>query len=382
MSMQGVRGIAARWLAVGMGLGWSLAALGAPVNDNFANRTVLSGATVVATGTNVGATREAGEPDLLDGWGGQSVWWSWTAPESGWVTITTAGSLDTDGYALDTVLGVYTGSRVDALVYRASGDDSGDVTSSTRFRVTAGTEYQILVDSFADPYGEFSVQGTIRLRIELSGTWTAPSWHLPDCYLNEVYSSDFAGSVVLLNFWATWCGPCVREVPDLIEVYNDYAPLGLAVVGISLDSYEGNEPPTIVLGEFIAAQGVTYPIVFRSRFSAVTSDFGGITSIPTTFVIDRNNQIVDVMVGSRDRATFERAILPYLISLRADRTEAGLEISWPHLPRTVVLQTCDDLRTGNWTRATDTVTTGWDRDVVLLPAQPAGRARFFRLNIP
>jgi hypothetical protein len=71
-----------------------------------------------------------------------------------------------------------------------------------------------------------------------------------------------------------------------------------------------------------------------------------------------------------------------LVSLRVDRTDAGLEVSWPHLPKPVVLETCDDLRTGDWTPASEEVTAGWDRDVVLLPAQPAARARFFRLNIP
>jgi thiol-disulfide isomerase/thioredoxin len=310
MTMRGSKRTAALWLAGCLGMVCGSAVLAGPPNDDFASRTRLTGALVVATGTNVGATRESGEPDLLNGWGGRSVWWSWTAPQSGWATISTAGSLDTDGLALDTVVGIYTGSRVDALRYQASGDDSADATSRVRVRVTAGTEYQILVETFADPDGEYAVEGSIRLRINLSGPWIAPAWQLPDCYLNEIHSSDFAGNVVLLNFWATWCGPCVKEIPDLIEVYNDYAPLGLTVVGISLDSYQGNEPPTGLLQEFMATEGITYPVVIRTPQSVVTDNYGGITGIPTTFVIDRNNEIVDMMVGSRDRATFERAILP------------------------------------------------------------------------
>src|SRR5438552_1669252 len=81
----------------------------APANDNFANRIVLSGNSVGTTGTTVAATKEAGEPNHAGNPGGHSIWWSWTAPATGDVTIDTAGS------AFDTLLGVYTGASVSAL---------------------------------------------------------------------------------------------------------------------------------------------------------------------------------------------------------------------------------------------------------------------------
>src|SRR5262249_40224771 len=71
-----------------------------PVNDNFANATVITGSSVSATGSNVGATKEPGEPPIAGNAGGASVWWSWTAPASGSVTISTAGS------SFDTILGI------------------------------------------------------------------------------------------------------------------------------------------------------------------------------------------------------------------------------------------------------------------------------------
>src|SRR3974390_3530799 len=83
-------------------------------NDQFANRIVLTGSSVVTFGSNTNASKEPGEPDQAGNTGGQSVWWSWTAPTNGDLTI------NTDGSSFDTILGVYTGSSVSALSVVAS----------------------------------------------------------------------------------------------------------------------------------------------------------------------------------------------------------------------------------------------------------------------
>jgi hypothetical protein len=127
-------------------------------NNHFANRFVLSGSSVTATGTNVGATSEIGEPNVLDISGGKSIWWRWTAPVSGNVTISTAGS------NFDTTLGVYTGSAVNQLSLVRANDDqnyySGIYTSRVNFYAVAGRQYQILVDGYQ---GE---SGSVRLSIQ------------------------------------------------------------------------------------------------------------------------------------------------------------------------------------------------------------------------
>ena len=129
-----------------------------PANDNFANRIVLAGATVTTTGTNNGATKEAGEPNHNGNPGGKSVWWSWTAPSSGVWTISTIGS------SFDTVLGVYTGTAVNSLVVVASDDEAGgNFTSRCVFNAVAGTTYQIAVDGFG------GAQGNITLNISPGG---------------------------------------------------------------------------------------------------------------------------------------------------------------------------------------------------------------------
>jgi len=128
-----------------------------PPNDNFANRVVLTGTAISTTGNNTLATHETGEHSA-DPSGSSSVWWAWTAPASGRVTMSTAGS------SFDTVLGVYTGDRVDSLnkIARNDDDPSGLQTSKLSFQATQGTTYQISVEGYA------SASGRIRLSINLS----------------------------------------------------------------------------------------------------------------------------------------------------------------------------------------------------------------------
>ncbi len=98
-----------------------------PANDNFVSAIALSGSSATGTGFNTNATKESGEPNHAGNTGGRSVWWKWTAPSGGTVTLTTQGSV------FDTTLGVYTGPGVGALTTIASNDDttSGTVQYST-----------------------------------------------------------------------------------------------------------------------------------------------------------------------------------------------------------------------------------------------------------
>lgn len=123
-----------------------------PVNDNFANRIILNGDSANTTGTNVGATGEPGEPNHAGvSTPIESVWWTWTAPESGEVTIDTIGS------NYDTSLAVYTGSAVNSLSTLAGNDDSISLISQVTFTATAGTTYQIAVDGFSGSEGSIGL---------------------------------------------------------------------------------------------------------------------------------------------------------------------------------------------------------------------------------
>jgi uncharacterized delta-60 repeat protein/uncharacterized repeat protein (TIGR01451 family) len=127
--------------------------LAQPANDYFTNAAVMPSTSGYLAGSNVGATTEPGEPNILGIPGGASVWYFWTAPTDGTVSISTFGS------DFDTLLGVYTGNSVDNLTFVAGNDDaSGAVLQSlVTFPVTAGVKYMVVVDGFGGAQGNISL---------------------------------------------------------------------------------------------------------------------------------------------------------------------------------------------------------------------------------
>ena len=119
----------------------------------------------------------------------------------------------------------------------------------------------------------------------------APAFKLVTLSGDALDSADYSGKVVLLNFWATWCAPCVREIPDLIRLGNDMAEQGVAVLGISVDT---TGPAQV--GTFVQRHGMNYPVAIADH--ATRAMYGGIPSIPTTFIIDADGVITHKIVGS------------------------------------------------------------------------------------
>ena len=116
-------------------------------SDSFSLASSISGASGQVTGSNVGASKESGEPNHAGNAGGASLWWSWTAPASGTVTV------DTEGSDFDTVLAVYTGSGVGALTSVASNDDAIGRQSEVSFAAQQGVVYHIAVDGYSGATG-------------------------------------------------------------------------------------------------------------------------------------------------------------------------------------------------------------------------------------
>ena len=130
----------------------------APSNDRFSSATTITGTNVTINGTNVGASKEGGEPEHAGNPGGSSVWWTWTAPANGELRLAT------DGSDFDTLLGIYTGPRVNSLTLVATNDDHGGfVTSRVRPLVTQGTQYFIAVDGYND--GSSNALGNVHLAL-------------------------------------------------------------------------------------------------------------------------------------------------------------------------------------------------------------------------
>ena len=109
--------------------------------------------------------------------------------------------------------------------------------------------------------------------------------------------ADFQGKVVVLNFWATWCGPCVGEIPDLVRLANEIEREGGVVIGISSE-----DPDTVQA--FVAAEKIPYQMMTGSFWPP---PFDRINSVPTTFIIDASGRIRKTMVGKRSYAEFRRA---------------------------------------------------------------------------
>jgi len=126
----------------------------------------------------------------------------------------------------------------------------------------------------------------------------AADFTLPDLNDQEVRLSDFRGKVVILDFWATWCGPCVTEIPHFIELQKEYKEQGFEMVGIAVDR-EGKE----VVLPFVEKHGVDYAVLIGNQ--QVGELYGGVRSIPTTFVIDREGTISKRYVGYREKSVFE-----------------------------------------------------------------------------
>ena len=107
--------------------------------------------------------------------------------------------------------------------------------------------------------------------------------------------SDLKGKIVILDFWATWCPPCRKGIPDFVELKEEYKDKGLEIVGISLDAISRGGATANDVVPFMAEYNINYPIVKGDE--NVVYSFGGIQSIPTTFVLDREGKVIEKFQG-------------------------------------------------------------------------------------
>ena len=133
----------------------------------------------------------------------------------------------------------------------------------------------------------------------------APAWSLVATDGSTVSSTNLAGRVILMNFWATWCPPCVREIPDLAEFHKAHVAEGLTIVGASVDQ-GGVE----LVKSFVARNHVPYPVGIAGP--GLVDSFAANGPIPTTFVIDRGGRFAGRYLGALTRQELDRAVLPLL----------------------------------------------------------------------
>ncbi len=132
----------------------------------------------------------------------------------------------------------------------------------------------------------------------------APNFTLQNLQGQNVSLASFKGHPVIVDFWATWCGPCKMEIPWLEQLQQQYAGQGLQIIGINADDLDKDDPAKLFtekreIGDFASEMHINYPVLLDA--DAIANAWGGVDALPTTFFIDRNGRIVASTVGLAPR---------------------------------------------------------------------------------
>jgi len=134
----------------------------------------------------------------------------------------------------------------------------------------------------------------------------APDFTLIDMQGKEFKLSENLGKFTILNFWASWCGPCKKEIPDFMKLYSENKNKGLQIIGVSVDRAQSMQK----LESFYQQMNINYPILKDG--TGVGMQYGGVSSIPTTFFINSEGKIIGKIMGLRPHSFFENIIKEYL----------------------------------------------------------------------
>lgn len=137
----------------------------------------------------------------------------------------------------------------------------------------------------------------------------APAFTLQDLSGNKVSLENYKGKALLINFWATWCGPCKIETPWLVELRNQYAPKGFEVLGIDSegdDAKPGSDTWTndkAAIAKFVVQEKMPYPVLLNG--DSISKPYGGLDDLPTSFFVDRKGVVVATQVGINSESDLE-----------------------------------------------------------------------------
>lgn len=164
----------------------------------------------------------------------------------------------------------------------------------------------------------------------------APDFKLTTLEGKPLTLADVRGKVVLLNFWATWCGPCRAEVSDLVVLQDRYKDR-LQIIGLNVDDDDAAE-----IQKYVQEMGINYPVAMTSN--EIRAQYGGIPALPTSFVLDTEGRVVQKHVGLWSPAVYEteiRALLGMPIMARVETFEDKGEVFLKHANRATELPGVD-----------------------------------------
>lgn len=262
--------------------------LKSPSNDNFAKAIELTGPEVSLTSHNFETTTEVNEPNHLEESAGRSVWWKWTAPKDGRVTISSVGS------DFDTILAVYAGTSLENLALIAGEDDGpdGGKAGAVSFNAANGADYYILIDGSDDQLAgeETDFVGTIELNLVLErqrivgsfsggdilvGTSASVTGNNSEAF-QEPGEPQHAGNAGGKSLWYTWTAPADgtlfidtegSAINTLLGVYEGNTVNTLTEVVSNDDVFPGNQTSAVAVG---VRKGSTYHIAVDGTFDPVT----------------------------------------------------------------------------------------------------------------
>ncbi len=136
----------------------------------------------------------------------------------------------------------------------------------------------------------------------------APNFTLEDLSGKKVSLAGYRGKAVLINFWATWCGPCKIETPWLVELRNQYASKGFEILGVSLDDLDPDDKTRYAeekrdIAKFVAQEHMPYPVLING--GSIDKPYGGLDALPTSYFVDRAGNVVAAQLGLTSKADIE-----------------------------------------------------------------------------
>lgn len=141
----------------------------------------------------------------------------------------------------------------------------------------------------------------------------APDFKLEDLSGKKTSLADYKGKALLINFWATWCGPCKLETPWIVELRNQYASKGFEVLGIDSEGddlkagdQEGFARQKTAVERFVKQEKMPYPVLMNG--DSIATQYGGLDAMPTSFWVDRTGKVVAAQMGITSKDDMEEKI--------------------------------------------------------------------------